>query len=177
MVIGVGFLRTGRKQTSLLSLKLDSKEITGWSSLPHYLGAWQSTFHPPRCISPWWTSWGYCWSVSPPCWSPSEWHTTLCCISNSSAQFYILWQFPEGTLHLIILVSNEEVKWYLFSCDSWGTPLVTLLQLNLTLHGFTKGKWSLTSLIALYKEMTGSVVREEYWIVFISSLLRLLALP
>lgn len=177
MVIGKGFLRTGRKQTSLLSLRLDSKEITDWSASPHYLRAWQNRRQfTPRCISPWWTSWGYCWSISPPCWSPPEWHTTLCCISNSSAQFYILWQLPEGTLHPIILVCNEEMKFYLFSCDPWGTPLVTVLQLNLMLHEFMKGKLSLTCLIALYKEMTGSVMRGEYWILFISSILRLLAL-
>lgn len=173
MVVEEGFLRTGRKQTPLLSLRLDSKEMTGWSALPHYLGAWQSKGHFTLMNFMKLLMVHFSISLLKPLWMAAQ-PSVVSAIPQPS---FTSWQLPEGTLHPIILVHNEEVKWYLFSCDFWGTPLVTVLQLNLMLHGFMKGKLSLTSLIVLYKEMTESGARGECWILFISNLLRLLALP
>lgn len=51
----------------------------------------------------------------------------------------------------------KKLNSILFSCDPWGTPLVTGLQLDFVLHRFIKGKSCLTSLIAVYDEMIGSM--------------------
>lgn len=64
----------------------------------------------------------------------------------------------------LLRVQSVPSSWYimklnsiLFNSGSWGTPLVTGLQLDFVLHRFMKRKSCLTSLIVLYDEMTGSV--------------------
>lgn len=121
------------KGTLLAHLHLDAHQALQVffckASLVHLQHTWLLHWHVglslPRCkkwTSFGWISWGSSLLISPACWGPSQWQTTIS-YTSSSSQCCIISRLAELTLCPIIQVFNKDIKkhWSLgHSSSDWS---------------------------------------------------------